>query len=48
MKYKLTITDEPAMFYATCCMLADFYPRMFERGDKNKKCEGRYLWHGMI
>lgn len=32
------------MFYTTCCMLADFYPRMFERGDKNKKCEGRAFY----
>lgn len=29
------------MFYTTCCMLADFYPQTLERGDKNKKCEGR-------
>lgn len=28
-------------------MLADFYPRTLERGDKNKKCEGRDLWPGM-
>lgn len=32
------------MFYTTCCMLADFYPRTFERGDKNKKCEGRAFY----
>ncbi len=32
------------MFYTTCCMLADFYPRMLERGDKNKKCEGRAFY----
>lgn len=25
-------------------MLADFYPRMLERGDKNKKCEGRAFY----
>jgi DNA adenine methylase len=32
------------MFYTTCCMLADFYPRTLERGDKNKKCEGRAFY----
>ena len=32
------------MFYTTCCMLADFYPRKLERGDKNKKCEGRAFY----
>lgn len=32
------------MFYTTCCMLADFYPRTIERGDKNKKCEGRAFY----
>ena len=35
------------MFYTTCCMLADFYPRMFERGDKNKKCEWRAFYMNM-
>ena len=25
-------------------MLADFYPRTLERGDKNKKCEGRAFY----
>lgn len=32
------------MFYTTCCMLADFYARPLERGDKNKKCEGRAFY----
>jgi len=32
------------MFYTTCCMLADFYSRTLERGDKNKKCEGRAFY----
>jgi len=35
------------MFYTTCCMLADFYPRPLERGDKNKKCEGRAFYMKM-